>query len=137
MRGITKQNHDVTRGLSVKFALAIVVTLSLCGCSGPTGPTLSTPTPSSLAISVPSGQTPAVGRPVQLTATVSLSDGTTRDVTTQAVWSSNNSLVATVTAGGVVTLVTDGCATITAFYQQVIGSYGLFTTPDGDAACWY
>ena len=117
---------------------AVVVLLILsAACSGPTAPTLTTPTVSSLGISFPSGQTPAVGRPVQLTATVSLSDGTTRDVTTQAVWSSNNSLVATVTAGGVVTLVTDGCATITAFYQQVIGSYGLFTTPDGDAACWY
>jgi len=114
-------------------AVFVLVVLS-AACSGPTAPTLSTPTVSSLAISFPIGQTPAVGRLMQLTATASLSDGTTRDVTTQAAWRSDSG-VAAVTAGGVVTLVTDGCAMITASYQQVIGSYLLYATPT-NAGCW-
>jgi hypothetical protein len=114
---------------------AVVVLLILsAACSGPTAPTLTTPTVSSLGISFPSGQTPAVGRAMQLTATARLSDGTTRDVTTQAAWRSTSG-VAAVTAGGVVTFVTDGCVTITASYQQVIAGFLLFTTST-DAGCW-
>jgi hypothetical protein len=65
---------------------------------------------------------------VQLTAIVSLSDGTTRDVTTQAAWRSEDSEVAAVTAGGVVTFVTDGCVWILASYQQVSNALPFTTT---------
>ena len=114
-------------------AVFVLVVLS-AACSGPTAPTLSTPTVSSLAISFPSGLTPAVGRAMQLTATASLSDGTTRDVTTQTAWRSDSG-VAAVTAGGAVTFVTDGCVSITASYEHVITSSLLFTTPT-NAGCW-
>ena len=51
--------------------------------------------------------------PIQLTATASLSDGTTRDVTLYATWTSSDDTVATA-ATGLVTPVHAGTATITA-----------------------
>jgi hypothetical protein len=117
--------------------LALGVTAGLAvGCSNPptpTAPTPTAPTVSSLAVGL-LGQ-PAVGHPIQLTATAKLSDGTTRDVTTQAAWWLSNSAVATVTADGVLTFMGDGCVRITATYQQVIGYVTWSTTPT-DAGCY-
>lgn len=58
----------------------------------------------------------AIGQTSQLTLTANYTDGTTRDVTGDAAWSSNRPAVATV-ANGVVTIVGFGAATITAAYQ--------------------
>ena len=56
----------------------------------------------------------ATGGTVQLTATIGYTDGTTQDVTSTATWTSNNSSVATVSSGGLVTCAQAGTATITA-----------------------
>ena len=63
-----------------------------------------------------------VGRASQLTAIVVLTDGTTRDVTTVAKWSSAVTSVATVSASGVVTAYAPGSSLISATFQSVTGS---------------
>jgi hypothetical protein len=86
---------------------------------------------------VVSGTVPAIGQASQLTATkkIMLSDGTRLDVTKQATWSSSNTTVATITAaGGLLTVLTPGCAEITATYQEVSGKLDL--GPPNGAGCW-
>jgi hypothetical protein len=68
----------------------------------------------------------SIGQTVQLTATATLSDGTTQNVTATATWLSSNSGFATVSAGGLVTAVGSGTVTITATYQ---GKAGTATVP--------
>lgn len=58
---------------------------------------------------------------VQLAATASLSDGTTRDVTGSAVWQSSNTAVATVTSSGMLSGIVVGSADVQATYQGVSG----------------
>ncbi len=61
----------------------------------------------------------ALGTSAQLTAEASYSNGTTQDVTTQAVWSSQDSAIASVSsgaAGGLVNLVGEGNTTVTASF---------------------
>jgi len=59
------------------------------------------------------------GQTAQLTALATLSDSTTRDVTSQALWQSSNTSVATVSSSGLVTTVATGVSTISATYQQI------------------
>jgi ABC-type glycerol-3-phosphate transport system substrate-binding protein len=92
-----------TLGLALAFALA------LTGCSS----TTPSATVSSVVVT---GTTVGVGLTVQFTATATMSDGTTQNVTSAAAWQSSNPAVATV-ALGLVTGVTDGQTTITATYQ--------------------
>jgi hypothetical protein len=65
------------------------------------------------------------GATAQLTATASLSNGSTQEVTGQAAWQSTNAAVATVSSGGLVTAVAAGSAEIRASYQTVTGSVPL------------
>ncbi len=58
----------------------------------------------------------------QLTATATLSDKSTKDVTSQAAWQSLNSGVATVSSSGLLTAVGTGQADIRATYQSVAGT---------------
>src|SRR5215470_7075615 len=86
---------------------------------------------SSIAVT---GTVPAAGQTSQLTATATLSNGTMQDVTTQATWSSSSTDAATVTSGGVLKVLTTGCAVITATYQGMSGQLAL--GPPGGAGCW-
>ena len=63
-----------------------------------------------------------VGRTSQMTAIVVLTDGTKRDVTTGAKWSSAATSVATVSASGLVTAYAPGSSLISATFQSVTGS---------------
>ena len=63
-----------------------------------------------------------VGRTSQLTATVVLTDGTKRDVTTVAKWTSATTTVAIVSASGLVTAYTPGTSLISATFSSVTGS---------------
>jgi uncharacterized protein YjdB len=54
-------------------------------------------------------------------ATATRSDGSTQDVTTLAAWSSSMPSVATV-SGGLVTAVSEGQTTISASYQEHVGT---------------
>lgn len=61
---------------------------------------------------------------IQAVATATMSDGSTRDVTTAAgiEWASSDATKATVSAGGLITGVADGTTTITAKLGGVTGS---------------
>jgi len=96
----------MTRPLTT-LALTFGLALALAGCST---------APSATVVSVAvTGPTVSVGLTAQFTATATMSDGTTQNVTTAAAWQSSNPAVATVVLG-VVTGVADGQTTITATY---------------------
>jgi hypothetical protein len=78
--------------------------------------------PSSTVSSVTvTGSVPTVGATSQFTATATLADGTTQDVTMQATWQTSNSADATVSATGVVTGIATGTVAVQATYQSVTG----------------
>lgn len=105
--------------------LAIV----MCGACGdnptPTAPS-PPPTASVAAITVTGGG--STGAPVQLTAMAQFSDGTGKDVTTLAAWSSSDAQIASVT-GGLVTVVAGGEVDVRATYQDVSGVIRLLVAP--------
>jgi Bacterial Ig-like domain (group 2) len=117
----------VNRRFVVSLVAALAATASCGGDSPPTGP--SSPIVMTVAVT---GAMPAVGGRSQFAANASLSDGRVQNVTTEAVWSSSAPAVATV-AGGLVTGVGPGDATITATYQNVRGAAQVAVTspPDG------
>lgn len=91
-----------------------------CG-SKTTAPATSTVTTSSVAIAAASIFT-GPGQQVQFTATATMSDGTTQNVSSQAAWQSSNTSVLTVSSTGLATSVTEGDAKLTATYTGVTGS---------------
>jgi hypothetical protein len=70
----------------------------------------------------PANATVFIGTPQQFTATGRFSDGSTRDLTTTAAWSSSNTSVATVSTSGLVSGVTTGTVTLSAQSGSVVGS---------------
>jgi hypothetical protein len=63
---------------------------------------------------------------MQLHATGTYSDGTTKDITTQVAWSSSDTAVATIDSNGLVTADREiGRTTITATYGSISGSTEL------------
>src|SRR5712692_8844280 len=83
----------------------------------------------SIAIS-PSNPNVVFGSKLQLTATGTYSDGSTRDFTATAAWSSTSPGVATVNATGLVTSVHEGTTTIQAIQSGVTGSTQLSVVDD-------
>jgi hypothetical protein len=63
--------------------------------------------------------TVSAGLPLQLYATGTYSDGTTIDLTSLAMWSTNNQGVATISSTGVLTAVSVGTVQVTAYYEGV------------------
>lgn len=86
------------------------------GAAGPSTPTSATTTPTVTALAVAGC---LATDNFQCRATATLSNGSTQDVTAQAQWSSSNTAVATISSGGVVTLVASGQVQIRAAYQTV------------------
>ncbi len=82
------------------------------------------PTLTSLAIS-PSNPSITLGSNVQLSATATYSDLSTKDVSSQVVWSSSNSSVATVGPTGQITVAGAGDCTITATIGSVTVSISI------------
>jgi hypothetical protein len=70
----------------------------------------------------------AVGSPQQFTATGTYSDGSHRDLTNSAAWTSTNPSVATINSTGFATGVTAGSTTIQATSGAIYGSTGLTVT---------
>jgi hypothetical protein len=110
--------------------MACALALSACHKSSspvtPTTTTTTTVTTSSVAVSGEPMLT-GIGQRSQYTATATLSDGTTPDVTrsTTTTWSSSNTAVAVISSSGVVTTIADGATTLTATYQGVSGTQDL------------
>src|SRR5579872_6709753 len=109
------------RVISASVLLASGLLVASCSSS----PTSSSSTnTSSITIT---GTVPPVGQSSQLTATATLANGTTQNVTTQASWSSSNTAVATVGTTGLLTVVSLalGSAQITATYQSASGQLSV------------
>jgi uncharacterized protein YjdB len=88
--------------------LAAGIAMAVTACS-------TTPSPTVTSITI-TGPQLAIGGSGQFTATANFSDGTTLNVSASSTWTSSNTAVATVSATGLVTGVSDGGVTITATY---------------------
>jgi hypothetical protein len=116
--------------------LAVVMSLASVGCGDSTPPpaapspppVAAPPTVTQLSITGNLALT-AVGETSQLTATARFSDGTTKDVTTEAQWGSNTPSVISVTSGGVVTVVGFGVGGIIARYSMQTAGVEVRATP--------
>jgi hypothetical protein len=105
----------------------VLITASGCGGGGtPPAPTPVTPTVTGVVVS--GAGSPATGDTAQLTATATMSDGTTQVVTAQATWESSNQTVATVTSAGVASFLAAGDADIKATYKTVSGTSHVTVT---------
>ncbi|HEY0263672.1 MAG TPA: Ig-like domain-containing protein [Granulicella sp.] len=70
------------------------------------------------------------GTTQQFTATGTYSDGTTQDITDLVTWASSNGSVASVTAAGLATGISDGSGQISASYMgQTVSTSGFAVTP--------
>ncbi|HXG72558.1 MAG TPA: hypothetical protein VNJ04_18295, partial [Gemmatimonadaceae bacterium] len=78
-----------------------------------------------------------IGQTSQLVATARFSDGTTKNVTSEGVWRSDNNAIATVSPGGVLTIVGFGASWVSFTHQLPPGRFASadFTaTPPGTFA---
>lgn len=116
--------------------LSVFATLvALCawtGCSGGastsnSGGSNGVPTVSSIQIS-PTSMSIGMGAQQQFQATAHLSDGTSQDVTSSAVWSSSDSNIASVSAAGVASASASGTVTITAQSNSKTSNAALTVT---------
>jgi carboxypeptidase family protein/Big-like domain-containing protein len=100
------------------LALLLAASLSLPGC----GRLLSAPDAAGVKSLLVAGTPPTAGTSAQFTAVAVRGDGTSDAVTTQAMWRSSNTAVATVSSAGVVTAEARGSVAITAIYSGVKGA---------------
>jgi len=98
---------------------SLIATAAACS-SNKTNDTPTTPTATVSSVAV-AGTAPNVGLTAQFTATATMSNGTTQNVTSQATWQSSNTSLATVNAAGIVTGVAPGDVDISATFQSVAG----------------
>ena len=87
----------------------------------------SAPTLKSIAVTPANTSLPA-GETEQLTATGTLSDNSTEDLTGQVTWASSDTTWATISASGLATSVSPGPVTISATFDGITGSTGLTVT---------
>jgi len=80
-------------------------------------------------VTISGGSTVPVGQSLQLRATGHMSDGTDRDVTSSAQWSTTNSSVASVSQSGVVTGASPGANVVTAQYNGATAAQPVQVTP--------
>lgn len=107
------------------LAAAVLALAALPACSA--GSLLNaTPVPIAFAIS---GSAPAVGKTAQLNAVAQMSDGSSKDVTSQAAWTSSDATIATVSSTGLLSGVASGPVTITATYQGFTSNSLILTIP--------
>jgi uncharacterized protein YjdB len=97
------------------------VTATASGVAGSTNVTVTSPALSQIVVTPISPSRP-VGQRLQFTATAIFNNGTQRNVTGQAMWSSSNTGVATINGTGNATAVAAGTANITATYQGLSSS---------------
>lgn len=108
------------RGSLYAIVICSLLLTQACGSDSPVTPTPQSVTLTSVSISGASG-TPSMGDHATLKATANFSDGSSQDVTAQAVWDSSNRAVADVSSGGSLTIVAAGVADIRATYNNVSG----------------
>ncbi len=127
------------RRRSVAGFLTFLAALAGAGCSdsptAPSGPFL--PSGMSIRSLIITGNTSltTIGQTSQLTATVTFSDGTTRDVTLESEWRSTDPSVLSVSSSGLVTVVAFGVGGIEAWYgSRASGRLQLSAWPPGTFA---
>src|ERR1700757_4901360 len=104
--------------------LLLVLTCGLAGCGNNSSSTPPPPTLKALQVS-PANPSIALGTNQQFTATGTFSDGSTKDMTASAAWSSSNPAVATISNSGLATSLTIGRVQITATSGSIRGSTTL------------
>ena len=121
--------------------LSLTVFCAACSSEKSSTPTQpSTPPPATVTSVAITGSNSFTekGETAQLTATATLSNGTTENRTSTATWQSDNPAVATVSAQGLVTAVSNGDTSINATVSGVRGTRGISVkvpprTPDPPA----
>ena len=123
-----------TPTLSIMLACYTIVFLGSIGCGGG-GSTSSGPvSPALTAITVtPAYSSIPLGSNLQFRAKGAYSDGTTKELTLSADWSSSNNHMASVNASGMATPLSTGGVTISAAFGGVSGSTLLAITPSDSA----
>jgi len=93
-------------------------------------PPLPVPLPPTVqTVTISGGTTVPVGQSLQLRATAHMSDGTDRDITSSAQWSTTNPSVASVSQSGVVTGSVTGPNVVTAQYNGTSAAQPVQVTP--------
>jgi hypothetical protein len=113
-------SYDVTANLAVR-PLGTPATFMLTNTHGPVTQIAVT----GIAIGGPA----KVGEVLQLAAIATFADGTTQDVTSQVVWTSSDTAIATVDSGGKVTFTARGSVTITATRGAMTKSVTVTVSP--------
>lgn len=113
---------------SVSFAMAVVVALgTACDSNkggGPTAP--STPTAPGAAVrTIGVTSSSASASTFQMTAKAELTDGTSQDITKNALWTVSDNSVAAISSGGMLTVLHSGHVDVSATYQNVSGTLGM------------
>lgn len=121
------------RNLACVFALTAAWAAAACDNPQPARHAPLAPTPAAgvsvLSVTISGVTAPlTVGTTLQLRLSASLSDGTQRDVTTEAAWQSSNVAVATVSSSGLLTVNGEGEADIAATFQAVAATARVTTT---------
>ena len=111
--------------------MAVALCAAFTGCGGgsssstsmPSNPSTASNSPTLQTITVsPSAPSLLVGQSQQLSATALYSDGSNKDVTTSATWSSSDSTVASVNGAGMVQAKTQGAVTVSALMSGIKGT---------------
>jgi hypothetical protein len=110
------------------FIFGTISLLVACGGGGSSSTGPSAPTLSSIQVS---GQnnTLVAGQTQQMTAIGKYSDGSTKDLTSSAQWSTSDGAIATIGSGGVLTAKTSGQCSVVAGSGAVKGSTTVDITP--------
>ncbi len=103
----------------------VTISAAFDGITGSTGLTVvAPPTLQSIAVT-PANTTLFTGNTEQFTATGTLSDDTTENLTSQVTWASSDTTWATINPTGLATSVAPGAVTISAAFDGITGSTGL------------
>ncbi len=101
------------------------------GATGAQNPPPPPPAETVTRIEMTGPDTIAPDQTVQLSAIATLSDGTTRTLTSEAFWGSSNLNVLSISAGGLLTVKTRGEATIRVTYRTATATRTVFGMPPG------
>ena len=121
----------MNRSIASARGIMAICALVVAAACGPTPSTPPSPTPTPTAtprfLSVNCNQTTlgVAGQQAVCSAAVTLSDNTVQDQTSAAQWSSSNTSVATVSAGGLVSAVGNGTTDIRATAQNLSGTRSM------------
>ena len=120
-----------TKMLICSAGLLGAALLAACGSGDQSrDPILGLPSATLVSVAVtPATASIAIGAVQQLTATAVYTDGSARDVTTKASWTSATPAIATVNAAGVATGASAGTAVVTASFDSKSGAASITVLP--------